>query len=133
VTKAQPVGGAEYTLFVTPHVNERSQKPTTLVVLRTAASFASFRYLLAVDARLDGATIRLKVLGLQAPRMNLPGAGPAEFREEFENLDGDYRIIVQGLDDSSTEVAVRIAPGRVTLTEPLHGGIVAVETHNPPP
>ncbi|MEW6511622.1 MAG: hypothetical protein AB1428_11775 [Bacteroidota bacterium] len=127
MTKPRRRTEAEYRLRVAPHVNERTQQPCTLVVLQTTKDFANFRYELAVDERLEGRTLHLKVLGLKAPQLDLPAAGPAEFRKEYSGLNGEYTIVVCGLDGSSIPVGVRITPRAVTLTEPPGAGIIAVD------
>jgi hypothetical protein len=118
-------------LRVTPHINERTRRPCTLVRLLTAKVFASFRYELAVEDRQEGATLHLKVLGLKAPQLDLPAAGPAEFRREYEGWQGEQTIIVYGLDGSSTTVAVTITPGGISAARPVPPGIVEVETPKP--
>ena len=120
-------GEAEYRLQISPHVNERTLRPSTLLVLRTTKSFASFRYELAVEERREGKTIHLKILGLKAPQLDLPAAGPAEFRREYEALKGTYHVVVEGLDGSSTPVAIRVTKRNVTLTTPVARGIIEVD------
>ena len=124
-------GDAEYRLQITPYIDERTRRPSTLVVLRTTKSFASFRYALDVDAEFDGDTLRLNVLGLKAPDLDLPAAGPAEFRQDYEGMSGDCRIVVRGLDGSSTAIAVRVTPQSVTLVGPVTGRNVALDLHVP--
>ena len=117
----------EFRLVVAPAVNERTGKPTTLVVLQTTKSFSTFRYALAVDDRIAGDSLRLKVLGLRTPSLDLPATGPAEFRKEYEELTGDVRIDVEGLDGSHSSVGTHITPGRVTLTSGVTGRPIEVD------
>jgi hypothetical protein len=117
----------EFRLVVAPAVNERTGKPTTLVVLQTTKSFSTFRYTLAVDDRIAGDSLRLKVLGLRTPALDLPATGPAEFRKQYEELAGDVRIDVEGLDGSLSSVDTHIAPGRVTLTSGVTGRPIEVD------
>jgi hypothetical protein len=122
---------AEYRLQITPYINERTSRTSTLVTLSTIKSFASFRYALDVDAEFDGDTLRLCVLGLKTPDPDLPAAGPAEFKQDYEEMSGDCRIVVKGLDGSSTAIAVRVTPQSVTLMGPVTGGNVALDLHPP--
>ncbi len=121
--KIQP----EFRLRVAPAVNERTGRPTTLVVLQTTKSFSTFRYTLAVDDRPGNGVLRLKVLGLRTPSLDLPATGPAEFRKEYEGLSGDFTIVVEGLDGSQTSISTHITPGRVTLTAPVSGRALEVD------
>ncbi|HTY59074.1 MAG TPA: hypothetical protein VMF59_09660 [Bacteroidota bacterium] len=117
----------EFRLVVSPAVNERTGKPTTLVVLQTTKSFSTFRYALAVDDRVADGTLRLKVLGLRTPSLDLPATGPAEFRKEYAELAGDVTFDVEGLDGSHSSVVTHINPGRVTLTSGVRGRPIEVD------
>lgn len=117
----------EFRLLVAPAVNERTGRPTTLVVLQTTKSFSTFRYALAVDDRPGNGTLLLKVLGLRTPSLDLPAAGPAEFRKEYDGLSGDITIVVEGLDGSHSSVTTHVTPGRVTLTAPVSGRALEVD------
>lgn len=121
----------EYRLQLSPHADPHTGRRTTLVILRTAKFFSSFRYALDVSDRVEGKRIILKILGLQAPRLDLPAAGPAEFRREYERLRGDYTIVVEGPNGSTSELQVRVTPLRVTLRRPVTGNVVAVEISLP--
>jgi hypothetical protein len=96
-------------------------------VLQTTKSFSTFRYTLAVDDRPGNGVLRLKVLGLRTPSLDLPATGPAEFRKEYEGLSGDFTIVVEGLDGSQTSISTHITPGRVTLTAPVSGRALEVD------
>jgi hypothetical protein len=98
----------EYRLSVVPAGGDLSSHGGTLVVLRTATSFANFRYTLSVEERREGNTIHLKVLGLRPPSLDLPSSGPAEFTREYEGLHGRYRIVVEGLDGSKISKTIDI-------------------------
>jgi hypothetical protein len=117
----------EFRLLVAAAVNERTGRPTTLVVLQTTKSFSTFRYTLAVDDRLESGALLLRVLGLRTPSLDLPATGPAEFRKEYEGLSGDIRIDVEGLDGSHSSISTHITPDRVTLTVPVSGRALEVD------
>ena len=117
----------EFRLLVAAAVNERTGRPTTLVVLQTTKLFSTFRYTLAVDDRLENNALRLKVLGLRTPSLDLPATGPAEFRKEYEGLSGEIRIVVEGLDGAHSSISTHITPDRVTLTAPVSGRALEVD------
>ena len=125
---------AEFRILVAPAVNERTGRPTTVVVLQTTKTFSTFRYVLAVEDRLEGSALTLKVLGLRTPNLDLPSTGPAEFRKEYEGLPDELRITVEGLDGSHSTIGTRISPDRVTLTTALSGRALEVDipSANPP-
>lgn len=117
----------EFRIRVAPAVNERTGRPTTVVVLQTTKSFSTFRYTLAVDDRLEDGALVLKILGLRTPSLDLPSTGPAEFRKEYDGLSGDLRIIVEGLDGAKSTIGTHIAPDRVTLTSAVTGRALEVD------
>lgn len=117
----------EFRLAVVPAVNERTGKPTTLVVLQTTKSFSTFRYALAVDDRVETNALLLKVLGLRTPSLDLPATGPAEFRKEYDGLAGEVTIVVEGLDGSHSSVGTHITADRVTMTSPVQGRALEVD------
>ena len=106
---------AEYRLLITPQYNERGQKYTTLFLLETVKSFASFRYDLSVEETMDKKTIKYRVLGLKTPHLSLPATGHAQFAREYDNLKGTYEVVIEGLDGKTNTFSVRIAPQQVRL------------------
>ena len=128
MAKRKSTAGPEYRLLITPHVNERTQKSGTLVVLETTKAFASFRYELSVKEEVEGKTIQYTILGLKAPHLSLPSAGHAQFIREYENLKGTYTIAVEGLDGVVHESSVRIGTGKVELVKAPTSRFVEVFT-----
>ncbi|MBP1649541.1 MAG: hypothetical protein H6Q30_2986 [Bacteroidetes bacterium] len=106
---------SEYRLLITPQFNERGQRYTTLFVLETVKSFASFRYDLSVEETLDRKTIKYKILGLKTPQLSLPATGHAQFMREYDDLKGTYEVVIEGLDGKVSTFSVRIAPQQVRL------------------
>jgi len=105
----------EYRLRITPQVNDGEQKHTTRFLLETTQQFASFKYEIAVKETAEGNKIRYKILGLKAPKLSLPASGPAHFRREYENLNGPFEIIVEGLDGNANSFSVKISPTQIHL------------------
>jgi hypothetical protein len=117
----------EFRILVAPAVNERTGRPATIVTLQTTKSFSTFRYVLAVEDRLEPGVLRLKVLGLRTPSLDLPATGPAEFRKEYEGLSGDLRIVIEGLDGARSTIGTHITTDRVTLTSAVSGRALQVD------
>jgi hypothetical protein len=118
----------QYRLLIAPHFDERKQRNTTKVVLETATSFASFRYELTVEEKVTPGTIAYRILGLNAPQLSLPAAGPARFVREYDHLAGSYDLSVQGLDGKTCTVRVRIRPTDVRLVKLPAGAPIQVVT-----
>ena len=118
----------EYRLLVTPHVVERTQQPSTLVVLETTKVFATFRYELSVEARVTPSSLHFTVLGFRTPNLSLPAAGSARFQQEYERLNGTFDVSIQGIDGRSTSFALRITPGQVKLLKAPRKTFVQIAT-----
>lgn len=105
----------EYRMLIAPHFNERTQKQTTLVILETSKSFASFQYEISVRQSKEHHKLSYKILGLRAPRLSLPAAGHAHFEMEYDDLAGSYELEIEGLDGTVNMFAVTISPRKVEL------------------
>ena len=124
-TRTEP----EYRLLVVPHVSERTQRPTTLVVLETTKAFATFRYELSVKAESTPGLLHLTVLGFQTPHLTLPSAGPARFEKEYYALRGPLDITIQGIDGRSTTFSLLIGSGTVELVKKPRASFATVTTN----
>lgn len=118
MAKQTRIRRTDYRLLIAPHINDRTYRRSTLVVLETAQSFASFRYELSVEETFAGKSLTYRILGLRAPSLTLPAAGHATFSREYENLKGTYTFSVIGLDGVPAQCTVRIAPGKVEVVKP---------------
>jgi hypothetical protein len=116
-----------YRLRISPHADPHTRARTMLLTLRTTKHFSSFRYGLDVQERIEGKRITLKILGLRAPHLDLPAAGPAEFRREYDNLAGEYTIAVEGPGGAVSEAAVLIRGDSVTLQRPFAGSFLVAD------
>jgi hypothetical protein len=98
-----------------PHLNQRKQNTTTLVTIETTKVFASFRYDISVKERIEQKKIHYRIMGLRAPRLSLPAAGPAQFSKEYDGLKGNYIFVVEGLDGTVSTFSVRLSPRPMKL------------------
>jgi hypothetical protein len=113
--------GPEYRLLISPHRDEFDQKNTTVIQLETVKAFSNFQYELSVRETLTDNTIHFKVLGLQTPQLSLPSTGHARFIREFDNLNGTYKLAIEGLDGRVNTFSLRITPKQVkVLSAPDH-------------
>ena len=124
----RPREAPEYRLLITPQIDERTQRPITLVALETTKAFATFRYELSVKADVTPSSLHFTVLGFRTPRLSLPAAGPARFQQEFERLDGTFDVTVKGIDGRSNSFSFRIKPGQVKLLKSPKKPFVQIAT-----
>lgn len=126
MAKTKKTPELEYRILVTPQLNELRQIHTTLFLIETTKYFASFQYELSVSEQRTGRNIRYKVLGLKAPQLSLPAAGHAQFRREYEDLQGTYQVTIEGLDKRECTFTVSINSDKVRVTRAPAGGFVEV-------
>lgn len=113
--RASPRPNVDYRLRVSPLFNEQEQRHTTKFVLETAQSFASFVYDLSVKEHREEHKIHWKILGLRPPQLSIPSAGHATFEREYDDLNGVYDLILQGLDGKTNTFTFQISPNKVEL------------------
>ena len=107
----------EYVVRIGQQLNERTGAPMTVVILETGRAFAAFQYRLTVEETQSGKNLHYKVLGLAAPRLDLPTSGPARFTRNYENLKGTYTLTVEGIDGSTAACSFKVTTKAVTLVE----------------
>lgn len=107
----------EYRLLVAPVFNERHQRIMTRVVLETTRLFASFRYNLTVKEERSTHALTFTVMGISAPRLDLPSVGPARFVRDYDDLSGSWTVTVNGLDGSKGTCTLRIGPKQVKMVK----------------
>jgi hypothetical protein len=129
MAKHTRVHRTDYRLLIAPHINDRTYRRTTLVVLETVQAFASFRYELSVEESLAGKSLTYRILGLRAPSLTLPAAGRATYSREYEDLRGTYTVSVIGLDGEPAQCTVKIAPGKVDIVRPPSARTLTVITN----
>jgi hypothetical protein len=127
-TAPQKSAEPEYRLLVVPQLAERTQRMTTLLVLETAKSFATFRYELSVQEHFQPPSIRIVVAGFKTPRLDLPSSGPAQYRTVFEGLDGVCEVTIEGIDGRINTFSLRVAPTKVSVLKAPRKPFVQIVT-----
>ncbi len=127
-TAPQKSAEPEYRLLVVPQLAERTQRMTTLLVLETAKSFATFRYELSVEEHFQPPSLRIVVAGFKTPRLDLPSSGPAQYRTVFEGLDGVCEVTIEGIDGRINTFSLRVAPTKVSVLKAPRKPFVQIVT-----
>ncbi len=106
--RVKPKFPIEYRLLITRHYKERELKTVTLVAIRTVIEFTNFLYEIIVEPILEAHSLHLKIHGLRAPQVSIPGTGPAKSATEFDDLKGHYIVTVTkpGGEENSFEVFI---------------------------
>ncbi len=119
----------EYLLRIGQQLNERTGKPMTVVSLETGRAFAAFQYRLTVEESHEGRHFHYRVLGLAAPRLDLPTSGPAKFVRPYDNLRGLYTLTVEGIDGSTADISFKVTTKAVTIVDAPKHSFIKILTH----
>ena len=96
----------EYTLNIF-----RAQDPKTLhegwvFLVRTVKEFVSFNYEILLSSTLGKNAITLKITGIHAPLLVMPGIGPAKGSVFLRDLVGPYALTVKKLNKEVNEFKI---------------------------
>lgn len=107
--------GPEYILHVfRPQRNYHGRQPL-LFLVRTTKEFANFGYEILLDDKVEGNTIKLKILGLHTPASILPGIGPAKGFRSYDAIEGKILLSVQKLDGETNEFSLKAFPDHLSV------------------
>ncbi len=100
--------GIDYRLLITPRFDERRQMDTMSFLLETTRSFATFQYELSVKETVTPSFMKFEILGLKAPRLDLPSSGHAHFERVYDKLKGAYELTIKGIDGRVNTFSIKI-------------------------
>jgi hypothetical protein len=124
-----PKNPIEFRVLIAPRYKEREKETVTLIALKTVNEFTSFHYEIVVSPDITDHTITLKILGLRAPQITLPGSGPAHFESEHKNLSGRYTVIVSKLDHQENNFSVMISDKQTVVEGSPENTFVEIVTN----
>ncbi|MER3522643.1 MAG: hypothetical protein C4326_00895 [Ignavibacteria bacterium] len=119
--KKQAPPALEYRLIITSYIDDLRQTPMTRITLETVQVFASFRYELSIREHVGEKELRYEILGLKAPRLDLPATGTAQFVRDYPRLKGTYTIVVAHIDGTANTFVVQCTAKQMkVLQSPKH-------------
>jgi hypothetical protein len=77
--KTKKIPPIEYRLLVQHTYDDTLKKPGILFLIETTKQFTNFSYRINIRDRFDGRNLQWTLHGLQAPSMNMPESGTAQF------------------------------------------------------
>jgi len=113
--QAAPKLPLEYKLLIRPKYKEIERKTVIEFGLRTVNEFTNFKYEINVEQEQTDKTLRLIIRGLRAPKTSIPSIGPAVFFSEYENLSGNYNVIISKHGKDENQFLVEIAEKAITV------------------
>lgn len=123
-SRQQPI---EYRLLVHHTYDETLKKPGILFLLETSKQFTNFSYRIAVKDRFDGKQLEWTLHGLQAPSMNMPETGTAQFSTVYFDAPRTIEFTLIKKEKIRTSVSIKILKNSVTAT-PATAGFLKVYT-----
>jgi hypothetical protein len=105
----------EYLLTVSPSYDEIKNKYFTLIRLQTVKEFTNFKYELAVEEESEKYKIRYKLLGINTPKLLIPGGGPAVYERTYQQLTGEYKIEIVNLDGEINFFKIKLLKNKILL------------------
>lgn len=121
VKKKQAPPALEYRLTIASYIDDLRHIPMTRITLETVQVFASFRYELSVRERIGNKELRYEILGLKAPRLDLPATGTAQFVKDYPRLKGTYTLVVERIDGTANTFVVQCTTKHIkVLQSPKH-------------
>jgi hypothetical protein len=107
----------EYLLNVSQKYDELKKKYLTIFQLQTVQEFINFKYELIVKEKIKGRQINYKIMGLDTPKLMIPGNGPAIYEKSYSELSGAYQIEITNLDGMTNIFQISIAADNIQLLE----------------
>lgn len=105
----------EFLLTVSHKYDDIKNKYLTLIRLQTVQEFTNFKYELAVEEESERYKIRYKLLGINTPKLLIPGGGPAVYEKTYEQLTGEYEIEVVNLDGEINIFKIKFLKNKILL------------------
>lgn len=116
----------EYLLRIIPHLDERTNEKSVILAVETLEVFTNFRYEILLEDRRERNAIELKIVGLNAPPMLMPGKGPARGTRSYTGLKGRYTIRINRMGKEVAEFQVGFSPKKIkVLDNPNKSFIIA--------
>ncbi|RCK71901.1 MAG: hypothetical protein IGBAC_0701 [Ignavibacteriae bacterium] len=97
-----------YNLFIYTLHDETLKKNFVVFRIETEQEFENFRYEIDVNVFHKQNEIIFRMRGLKPTKINLPGGGRAFFEKKFENLQGNYRIEIIGINKKVNNFEINI-------------------------
>lgn len=126
--RVKPKFPIEYRVLMLQQLDDREKEIVTMVAIRTTIEFKNFLYEIIVEPIVSDRTLHLKIHGLRAPQVTIPGTGPAKFSTTFSKLSGNYNLIIAKPNGEENTFGVAISKDFVTVEPNLNKKFVDVVT-----
>ncbi len=107
----------EYLLRIFRHQDERTNKKGVVFAIETIAVFTNFKYEILLEEKRNNKEIELRIVGLHAPSLLMPGKGPARGSREYFDLKGTYTVRINKMGKEINEFRVEVSPNRIAVKD----------------
>ena len=118
----------DYTLNVFHFEDKDTNERTVVFLVQTTKVFVSFQYDSLLKALQEDRTINIKIQGLHAPELLMPGSGPARGSLEYHDLSGPYTVVVTKQDKTVNTFEIEIDKKEVRLMKSPEHPFIAAST-----
>lgn len=105
----------EYTLNIFRAQDPRSLQEGWVFLVRTVKVFVSFNYEILLSGAVDKNAITLKINGIHAPLLVMPGIGPAKGSVFLRDLHGPYALTVKKLNKGVNDFKIVLQTARAQI------------------
>ncbi len=120
----------EYRLLVTPQLDEQLQEVKLVITIRTIKEFTNFQYELVVTDTLAGDTLSFNIVGLRAPKTNVPRIGFAFYTKAFDNPVKIKKIVVKKMDKKENIFTLRISNEKAVVKSSPEDAFIEIITEH---
>ncbi len=114
----------QYRLIFSKKSNQINKTWEANIRLETIQEFINFQYELLVEEAANQFEIKLKILGINTPKLLIPGNGPAVFEKSYPQLSGEYRIEIANMDGIKNIFKIKISKDKIRLLKNLQKSFV---------
>ena len=97
-----------YDIYIFTKYNETLKKRYLVFRIETVQEFENYRYDIEVNVFQKNNEIIFRMRGLKPAKVFLPGGGKAKFEKEFEELQGNYKIEIIGINKKVNNFEINI-------------------------
>lgn len=105
----------EYTLNIFRAQDPKSLQDGWVFLVRTVKEFVSFNYEILLTSEVTKNAITLKITGIHAPLLVMPGIGPAKGSVFLRELQGPYALTVKKLNKEVNDFKIVLRNGRAEI------------------
>ena len=118
----------EYTLNIFRAQDPKSLQDGWVFLVRTVKEFVSFNYEILLSSAVATNAITLKITGIHAPLLVMPGIGPAKGSVFLHDLNGPYALTVKKLNKDANDFKIVLRNERAEIRKVPDKPFITIHT-----